>query len=303
MTCFSREIPTFVTDKQRKHTMILIADSGSTKTDWCGLKGETCLRLQTGGINPVLQKSDDIVKQLYRELLPQLPIEPIEAIYFYGAGCTPLWSKTLRACLTKVFGEQTRSEVQSDMLGAARALCGKQAGIVCILGTGSNSCYYDGQQIALHTPALGYILGDEGSGAYLGRQLLNSVLKELLPAHICITFANETQLTQEEIIHKVYRRPLANRFLAGFTPFLKKYEDEPAIHRLLTDAFKEFITRNLHAYPADKPVFAVGSIAHYFQTEFTEALQSAGYQAAVIAQSPMEGLIRYHQPVSETKAP
>ena len=275
--------------------MILIADSGSTKTDWCGLKEDVCLRLQTGGINPVLQKSDDIVRQLYKELLPQLPVEPIEAIYFYGAGCTPLRSRVLCACLTKVFGDQMRCEVESDMLGAARSLCGRQAGIVCILGTGSNSCYYDGSRIAAHTPALGYVLGDEGSGAYLGRLLLNGVLKELLPSHICITFANETQLTQEEIIHKVYRRPLANRFLAGFAPFLSKYRDEPAIHRLLTDAFRDFIAHNLHAYPQDKPVFAVGSVAYHFREELTEALHAAGYQVASIVQSPMEGLIRYHQ--------
>lgn len=280
--------------------MILIADSGSTKTDWCGLKKDDCLRLQTGGINPVFQKSDDVVRLLYKELLPQLPVEPIEAIYFYGAGCTRLWSKVLRACLMKVFGEQIRCEVESDMLGAARGLCGEQAGIVCILGTGSNSCFYDGKQIARHTPALGYVLGDEGSGAYLGRQLLNGVLKELLPSHICITFANETQMTQAEIIRKVYRRPLANRFLAGFAPFLAKYRDEPAIHRLLTEAFRDFITHNLHAYPKDKPVFAVGSVAHHFQEELTEALHDAGYQVPVIAQSPMEGLIRYHQSVSDT---
>lgn len=275
--------------------MILIADSGSTKTDWCGLKQDVCLRLQTGGINPVLQKPEDIVRQLYKELLPQLPVEPIEAIHFYGAGCTPLWSKVLRTCLMKVFGEQIHCEVHSDMVGAARALCGQQAGIVCILGTGSNSCYYDGQQVTRHTPALGYVLGDEGSGAYLGRQLLNGVLKELLPPHICITFANETQLTQEEIIHKVYRRPLANRFLASFAPFLAKYRNEPAIHQLLTDAFSDFISHNLHAYPKDKPVFAVGSVAHHFQDEFTEALRKKGYQVAVIAQSPMEGLIHYHR--------
>ena len=105
--------------------MILIADSGSTKTDWCGLKQDVCLRLQTGGINPVLQKPEDIVRQLYKELLPQLPVEPIEAIHFYGAGCTPLWSKVLRTCLMKVFGEQIHCEVHSDMVGAAHALCGQ----------------------------------------------------------------------------------------------------------------------------------------------------------------------------------
>lgn len=275
--------------------MILLADSGSTKTDWCGLKGTTCLRVQTQGINPYHQKHDVILKVLYKELLPQLPVEPIEAIYFYGAGCTPLKSKLLHACLTKVFGEQTHIEVQSDLLGTARALFRHRPGIACILGTGSNSCFYDGKRIAANTPALGYILGDEGSGAYLGRQLLSDVLKEQLPEHICLAFANQTQLTLEEIIHKVYRKPLANRFLASFTPFLAEYREEPSIHQLLTEAFNAFIHRNLKLYPKDIPVGAIGSIAYHFRPELTEALLQAGYRLEAVEQSPMEGLIRYHQ--------
>lgn len=276
--------------------MILLADSGSTKTDWCGLKGTDNLRVQTQGINPYHQKPEVILKVLYKELLPQLPVEPIEAIYFYGAGCTPQKSKLLHACLVKVFGEQAHIEVESDLLGAARALFGQRPGIACILGTGSNSCFYDGERIAAQTPALGYILGDEGSGAYLGRQLVGDVLKAQLPEHICLAFANETQLTQEEIIQRVYRRPLANRFLAGFTPFLAEYRGEPSVHRLLVDAFDAFIRRNLKPYPDGMPVGAIGSIAHHFRPELSEALEQAGYRLETVEASPMEGLIRYHQP-------
>lgn len=275
--------------------MILLADSGSTKTDWCGLKDCPCLRVQTQGINPYHQKPDNILKILYKELLPQLPIEPIEAIYFYGAGCTPQKSELIQTCLVKVFGEQARIEVHSDLVGAARALFGHRPGIACILGTGSNSGFYDGERIVANTPALGYILGDEGSGAYLGKRLLGDVLKGQLPEHICLAFVNETQLTQEEIIQKVYRKPLANRFLAGLTPFLKEYHEEPAIRCLLLEAFEAFARRNLRAYPSDMPVSATGSIAHHFRAELSEALQHAGYRLETVEQSPMEGLIRYHQ--------
>ena len=275
--------------------MILIADSGSTKTDWCAWRGDAPLFVHTQGINPFHQKADEILKILHKELYPQLPVEPIESIFFYGAGNTTLGSRILRGCLRKVFGEQVHREVESDLLGAARALCGHQPGIACILGTGSNSCFYDGEKIAAHTPALGYILGDEGSGAYLGRRLVGDVLKEQLPEHICLAFANRTQLTQEEIIHHVYRRPLAHRFLASFAPFLAEHREDPAIHRLLTDSFDAFIERNLKTYPKEYPVSAVGSIAYHFRPELTESLERRGYTVGVIAQSPMEGLIRYHR--------
>lgn len=275
--------------------MILIADSGSTKTDWCGLMEGRALRVQTQGINPFHQKQDDILSILYKELLPQLPVEPIEAVYFYGAGCTPTQGRILQTCLLKVFGELTKYEVNSDLLGAARALCDHKPGIACILGTGSNSCYYDGELIVNHVPSLGYILGDEGSGAYLGKRLLGDILKEQLPKHICIAFSNETQLTYEEIIHHVYRRPVANRYLASFAPFLAKYREEPTIHRLLIESFTAFIRRNLSTYPGGMPVNAIGSIAYYFKYEFIEALHLQGYEAALIEQSPMTGLIRYHQ--------
>ncbi len=283
--------------------MILIADSGSTKTAWSVLSGNGMTQVNTQGINPFHQRPVDMLGVLRRELLPQLPVEPVEAIHFYGAGCTVGGARMVRGCLTRTFGRQARVEVESDLLGAARALCGHDAGIACIVGTGSNSCFYDGEKVAAHTPALGYILGDEGSGAYLGRRLVGDVLKEQLPRHICLAFANKTQCTQEEIIRQVYRSPMANRYLAGFAPFLLEYREDPAIRALLDDAFDAFITRNLKAYPRNYPVSATGSVAYYFRREFSEALQRHGFETGAIERSPMEGLIRYHRPNDKTPNP
>lgn len=290
--------------------MILLADSGSTKTDWCSItkldkRTEEQKRtdefiktqysqVQTQGINPVVMETDSILRILYKELLPQLPVQAIESIYFYGAGCTSTKSIILKNCLKKVFGEQVHIEVYSDLLGAARALCGHTPGIACIMGTGSNSGFYDGDKIAQHTPSLGYILGDEGSGAYLGKCLINGVLKKQLPADICRDFLNETQLIQEEVIDCVYRKPKANRFLAGFAPFIAKNRSHPAIQKLLNDAFSTFIQRNLTDYPTKLPVHATGSIAYVFKEELTNALKEQGYTPGNIEQSPMKGLITFH---------
>ena len=197
--------------------MILIADSGSTKTDWCIGSSFT---IQTKGINPFHQSEEVIQQILTNELLPQMPEEVlIDAIYFYGAGCTPEKSPIIQRTLSHCFPQCT-IEVNSDLLGAARALCGKSPGIACILGTGSNSCFYDGQQITSNVSPLGYILGDEGSGAVLGKRLVGDCLKKQLPEHICHSFLDTFGLTPAQIIEKVYRQPQANRFLASLTPFL-----------------------------------------------------------------------------------
>jgi N-acetylglucosamine kinase-like BadF-type ATPase len=283
--------------------MILIADSGSTKTDWALLKEDgTTFEVATQGINPFHQSQEQIAQLLREELLPKLkeedysgdvPEEFVTAIYFYGAGCTPEKSPRLAECLQACFLKATTVEVQSDLLGAARALCGKQPGIVSILGTGSNSCYYDGERMVQNTPALGYILGDEGSGATLGKRLVGDCLKGQLPAALCQAFLEEYHLTQAEIIERVYRQPLANRFLASLSPFLYQHRKEESVHQLLLSCFDDFFTRNLLAYPRESLYF-IGSIAHYYREELTEVATRHGYTLARILQRPMEGLIRYH---------
>jgi N-acetylglucosamine kinase-like BadF-type ATPase len=181
-------------------------------------------------------------------------------------------------------------------LGAARALCGHEEGIACVLGTGSNSCLYDGKEIISNIPPLGYILGDEGSSAVLGRRLVGDCLKNQLPEAIRDEFLTEYQLTQEIILEKVYRQPLANRFLASLTPFLSKHREVPEVHKLLVESFTDFFVRNVKQYRRPwLPIHFVGSIANAFAAELKEAAESLGMELGTIMQSPMEGLVRYHE--------
>lgn len=273
--------------------MILIADSGSTKTDWCLDNGTT---IHTQGINPFHQSADIIQHILTNELLPQLPEEVrIHEIHFYGAGCTPEKSAILQAILHTLFPQATVT-VNSDLLGAARALCGHQKGIACILGTGSNSCYYNGEQIIQNISPLGYILGDEGSGAVLGKRLVGDCLKNQLPPEICKAFLEAFALTPATIIEKVYRQPQANRFLASLTPFLSTHREVPQIHNLLVSSFMDFFQRNVIQYPhQNTPVHFVGSIAWYFKEEVKEAAKAFGLQIGNFIQSPIKELRKYHQ--------
>ena len=182
------------------------------------------------------------------------------------------------------------------MTGAAKALCGNQPGIACILGTGSNSCLYDGEKIIDAIAPLGYILGDEGSGAVLGRQLISDVFKKQLPVELCLKFREQYDLNMETVINRVYGSPEANRFLASLTPFLAKYIEEPSIHRLVLNSFKSFFVRNVAHYMAYKtlPVNFVGSIAYHFRDVLQEAAAAIDCNIGKIIISPMDGLISYH---------
>ena len=284
--------------------MTLIADSGSTKTAWC-LTGDTTNIFHTQGINPFQQSEEEILAVLQQELIPQL--SPLathpSSIHFYGAGCTPEKAPTVAKALASVFGNDVSINVESDMLGAARGLCGHEPGIVAILGTGSNSCYYDGQTLHPGIPALGYILGDEGSGAYIGKRLVGDVLKRQLPDDLCRQFFDETGETQATIIQKVYRTPLPNRFLASLSPFCARHRETPAIHSFIINCFEQFFKRNIiplttqHSTPNSQlpTVNFVGSIAHHYHPELTEAATNCGCRVGTILQAPIEGLIAYHQ--------
>ena len=273
--------------------MILIADSGSTKTDWCVDKGPV---IHTMGINPFHQSAESIRQILYNELLPQLPGKILlDEIHFYGAGCTPEKSVIVKEALEILF-PQASIYVKSDLLGAARALCGRTKGIACILGTGSNSCYYDGEQIVQNVSPLGYILGDEGSGAVLGKRLVGDCLKNQLPQNICNAFLETFGLTPAIIIEKVYRQPQANRFLASLTPFLSAHREVPQVHDLLVSCFTDFFQRNVMQYPyQNTPVHFIGSIAWHFKEEVKEAALLLGIHTGKFIQSPIGELLKYHQ--------
>ncbi len=281
----------------------LIADSGSTKTDWVLLVGEaqTC-RCRTQGINPFHQSAEAIAAVLRDELLPALPLgTAVEQVAFYGSGLRPELQPLMRQLLGDVFpGAAVQAE--GDLLGAARAVCGHAEGVACILGTGANSGLYDGQRIVMNTPPLGYVLGDEGSGAVLGRGFLNLLFKDPTMADLRDAFLAEHRLTLPDIIDRVYRQPLANRWLASLAPFVRHHLDREAVRTLVTDNFRQFFRRNLTAYGRPElPVGFVGSVAFHFRRELEEAAAAEGFRVGMVLQSPLEGLVAYHRQSLKTK--
>lgn len=278
--------------------MVIIADSGSTKTDWSICRGhEVVQAIQTQGINPYHMSEEVIANVLNQEFKQALhaDLEPDAEVIFYGAGCANESAcNRVKSVIEQVLG-LTHIQVYTDLLGAARALCGRQEGIACVLGTGSNSCLYDGKRIINNVPSLGYILGDEGSSAALGRRLLSDCFKNQLPEEVRAEFLSRYSLTQEIVLERVYRQPLVNRFLAGLTPFLSDYREVPEVHKLLVESFTEFLVRNVKQYRRPwLPIHCIGSIAIAFPTELKEAAEGLGMELGTILKSPMKGLIDYH---------
>lgn len=296
--------------------MILIADSGSTKTDWTLLHSpypqqwNLVATFHTQGITPIHQQPDAIRQIVGNELLSQLSTFPraalIEArvletpllsnlnVFFYGSGCTPAHVPMMKQILGEVFSPQ-KVEVHSDLTAAARALCQHEPGIACILGTGANSCLYDGNNIVQNTPALGYILGDEGSGSVLGRLFMNAIFKNPSFAAIRDEYLAQEKLDQATIINKVYREPMANRFLATTSLYISQHLDNPLLNDLVIENFRQFFRRNIRPYQRpDLPVHFVGSMAHCYQRQLCEAAEEEGFKVGHTMQSPMEGLITYH---------
>ena len=278
--------------------MILIADCGSTKIDWCVVEnGKVKRQIFTCGMNAVMLTEEEMAERIANELVPEIGDDVIDEVYFYGAGCISdeVCSNVANAIKSNL--PQARIiEVHTDLLGAARALCGHTPGIACIMGTGSNSCFYDGEKICENVSPLGYILGDEGSGAVLGKLLLGDVLKNQLPKHICEKFLKEYELDRNTIIRRVYKEPQANRFLASVSPFLIHNINEPTIHSLVIRAFIAFFERNIAQYEKyrELKVNFIGSIAYYYKDILEEAALKCGCQIGTIIKSPMEGLIRFH---------
>lgn len=275
--------------------MILIADSGSTKTTWCKVSSDkSAVTCTTSGINPFQLGSDEMVHLLETEF--SLSCTDISEIWFYGAGCAfsdknQIVSDALfrHFCVSKI-------QVNSDLLAAARSLCGKGPGIACILGTGSNSCYYDGQEIAQNVSPLGYVLGDEGSGNAMGKKLLSDILKKQLPETICNIFFDTYHVTSGEILDNIYRKPFPNRYLAQYARFISTNIDYMEMQTLASNCFREFFQRNVLQYEFAKqlPVHFTGSIAFHFREILKKTASEFGLVLGNISQEPMIGLIEYH---------
>lgn len=273
--------------------MIIIADSGSTKTEWAVMDGDETRVFVSGGINPVFAKSDDI-RQTLRESLP-VAGKDIADIFFYGAGCMAGTAEKMAGILSSVF-INAGVTVENDLTGAARSLFRNSGGIACILGTGTATGVYDGESITDFIPSMGYILGDEGSGTALGKQLLAGIFKRQFSEKITGEFFREFRLSYPELIQKTYREPMPNRYIAGFTPFIARNINEPEIGEMVVECFDLFIKRNLLPYSEirEVPVAFTGSIAFHFREQLEKSLAKYLLKAAAITEKPLAGLIEYH---------
>lgn len=286
--------------------MILLADSGSTKVHWCLVTASgQCSDVFTDGINPLFQTTIAMQNSICNQLLPQISsllwAGTLTHVFFYGAGCTPEKKVFVQRALEQVF-KKAEIFVASDMLGAARGLLGHHPGVACILGTGSGSCFYDGENIDWCVPSLGYILGDEGSAAVLGKRLVGDLLKNQLGDDLKETFFAEYETSMADIIEKVYRQPFPNRFLAKLSKFCADHIEDQRIHNLVYDHFVQFIRRNLVQYFKESGVRSqesgvgfVGSIAYYYRPILEEAMKAEGLPMGTVLKDPIEGLKEYHK--------
>ena len=276
--------------------MILIADSGSTKTDWCVAKdGFTVKRFTTQGINPYHQDERRINGIVLDELLPQTGEYKLKKIVFYGSGCRDEIIPTMKNILYSAFNNNVEVEIYSDLLGAARAICGHEEGIACILGTGSNSCLYDGKKIVGNIPPLGYILGDEGSGASLGKIFINEIFKNSQMNDLKKEFLQVLKMTEGDIIDRVYRQPMANRFLASLAPFIHSHIERHEVNEIVTENFRQFLLKNVKRYHRDDlQVSFIGSIAWHFKSQLLQSALEENVYVGSVEKSPMDGLLRYH---------
>ncbi len=277
--------------------MILIADSGSTKTDWRTIDSSGKIaQVKTAGMNPYQQTTQDIYLEIKERLLPILTEIP-SSIHFYGAGCAAEANAAMvKAAIQQAF-PQSDIRVSHDLLAAAHALCDKQPGIACILGTGSNSSLYDGEKIIMQQPSLGFILGDEGSGAVMGKKLISLYLTKDLPEHIMKKMDEKFDTHLDEVLQNVYKQPFPNRYLAGFSTILFENLKDPFIYRFVYEQFQQFFENTVCRYPDYKEhkVHFVGSIAYYYSNILRQVASDHRITVRNILETPIAGLTLYHQ--------
>lgn len=278
-------------------SLILIADSGSTKTEWCLLDGNKKKLINTQGLSPYFLTGIQVKAILEKELLPKLKNVSPADIFFYGTGCSnPNNVKLIKDALKAVF-KNSKIAVDHDLMGAAKALCGHEKGIACILGTGSNSCYYNGKKIVKNSPGLGYVLGDEGSGAYLGKKVIQYFLYNTFEPDLMDRFNAKFNTNSIEILDAVYKQPLPNRYLANFAVFLKENRGHYMIENIIEDGFNDFFFNHIYKYRESwtMPINFIGSIAYGFKDVLKDMCNSYELQLGKVLKNPMEGLIKYHQ--------
>ncbi len=275
----------------------LIADSGATKAEWCLLNNGRKKTIFTQGISPYFLNTEQIYQLLEAELKPVLRKEEIHEIYYYGTGCAnPTNALSVKKAISRSF-KGAKVEVTHDLMGAARALCGREKGVACILGTGSNSCYFNGKKILKNSPGLGYVLGDEGSGAYLGKKVIQYYLYGTFDDELRGRFDLTYTTNASEILEHVYKKPLPNRYLAGYARFLADNRGHYMIENIIEDGLNDFFFNHLCKYREtwSLPIHFAGSIAFGFKDVLQQLCNSYEFELGRVMKNPMEGLIEYHR--------
>ena len=275
----------------------LIADSGSTKTEWCVLDGQKKRKIVTQGLSPYFLSTMQIKIILDQELLPALKGTMPQMIHFYGTGCSnPANVNIVKQALRKLF-TGAELKVNSDLMGAAKALCGDEKGVACILGTGSNSCYFNGKKIVNNSPGLGFILGDEGSGAFMGKKVVQYFLYNTFDPDLMDRFIAKYNPDSNTILDAVYRQPLPNRYLASFVGFLVENRGHFMIENIIEDSFNDFFFTHICKYKESwtLPIHFTGSVAYGFKDVLKEMCQSYELELGNVLKQPMDGLIKYHR--------
>jgi N-acetylglucosamine kinase-like BadF-type ATPase len=275
----------------------LIADSGATKAEWCLINNGRKKTFFTQGISPYFLNTEQITDLLQAELPSSVKKLDIDQVFYYGTGCAnPENAKSVKKALSKLF-RGSKIEVQTDLMAAARAVCGREKGVACIMGTGSNSCYYNGKKIVKNSPGLGYVLGDEASGAYLGKKVIQYYLYETFDDDLRARFDARFVTNKVEILDNVYKKPLPSRYLASFAIFLAENRGHYMIENIIEDGLNDFFFQHLCKYREvwTLPVSFVGSVAFGFKDVIQDLCNSYEFDLGKVLKNPMPGLIQYHQ--------
>ncbi len=276
---------------------ILIADSGATKTEWCFLYNGKRKTILTQGLSPYFLSTIQIVDILNKELWPKLKNAVIDEIYFFGTGCSSKTNNSIVSNALKQKYPKTKVAIDHDMMGAAKSVCHNQKGVACILGTGSSACYFNGKAIAKSRTGLGYALGDEGSGSYLGRKILQYYLYETFDEELKFAFEKKFNTSRDSILENVYKKPFPQRYMASFCTFLSEHRGHYMIENILEDGLFDFYFKHLNklAESWKYSIHFVGSIAFYFKDVIKDLATNYGFTIGNIYKRPMDGLVKLYQ--------
>ena len=278
----------------------IIADSGATKCEWTLVIGKQQKTITTIGISPYFLNTEQIVVTITKAFQKKLGDTPIHAVYFYGTGLSnPVNVSSLKKALKKVF-PKALLQIQTDLVAVARASCQQQKGVACILGTGSNTGFYNGQKIVKNSPGLGYVLGDEGSGAYLGKKVLQYYLYKTFDEELMHSFENKYAINKDQILDAIYKQPLPNRYMASFSKFLSEHRGHYMIENIIEDGLNDFFFTHLNKLNESwlYPIHFTGSVAYIFKDVIKQLAAAYELEIGSIVKSPMQGLIKFH---SKTK--